>query len=875
MSGESRILVVDENRDSLVERFPTGPFATETCSGTSLPETFGQYDCLVCTDTPGGAAPQDVISTVRTAGWTLPVVVAARNGDESLATAVLGAGADDYVALGADDDLTERVRAATDEPTPIADGSTDVGTAVTDAGTPVPLEAIAGSLSEVLVTIDEESTIEYVNPAVEEVFGYDRETVLGSSLTMLMPDRFQTAHHEGVARYLSTGERALDWSSVEIPGQHADGHEIDIEISFVEFTAGSDHYFTGLIRDVSQLVERETALSDLYDASRELLAATTPTEIAEIAVGTASEALDLPVSGLFRYDEDADALVPVALSERARELFGEPVFSRGEALAWQTFQAGETRVYDAVDENEGRHNPETPIRTELHVPVGEEHLLVSGSTDDVEFDDYQIDFAESLAAHTAVASQRAERDAELRRYETVFETIEDRVCVLDEEGRLEMVNDALCSFLGRGEDELLGSYSGQFVDETDAASLRSELDRLEYGETMTIEVGVRTGERTVPCEIDFTPLPKGAHMEGVVAAVHDISDRKRVESALEQQRTRFEELFDNIPDPAVEVRFDDATPVVQSVNPAFEETFGYAEAAVVGRSLNEFVLPERDEAAATQMDRRAAGGELVETEVRRETDAGIRYFLFRGIPVESDDSDGTLAFGIYTDITDQRLRERRLAVLNRVLRHNIRNDMTVVRGRAEHLVETEVDEAVTRSADRIRGKAQEVIDLAEGIRAAEQALEREDVPQRPIDAVVREAVDPYRERASTAVTVDGAEGPSPNIDERVGILVEELVENAIEHGDEEATAVAVDLEADRSGVSVTVSDDGPGIPDNERAVVEHGEETPLEHGEGVGLWLVHWLTTTLGGEVGFAENDPRGSRITLSFPASSVESGGE
>ena len=70
----------------------------------------------------------------------------------------------------------------------------------------------------------------------------------------------------------------------------------------------------------------------------------------------------------------------------------------------------------------------------------------------------------------------------------------------------------------------------------------------------------------------------------------------------------------------------------------------------------------------------------------------------------------------------------------------------------------------------------------------------------------------------------------------------------------------------RPAVTVAVRDDGPGLPVAEQRILEGKEETPLEHGLGVGLWLVTWLVTSIGGEVDYEENDPRGSVVRLTFP---------
>jgi signal transduction histidine kinase len=65
-------------------------------------------------------------------------------------------------------------------------------------------------------------------------------------------------------------------------------------------------------------------------------------------------------------------------------------------------------------------------------------------------------------------------------------------------------------------------------------------------------------------------------------------------------------------------------------------------------------------------------------------------------------------------------------------------------------------------------------------------------------------------------------------------------------------------------VRLTVADDGPGIPKAEIEVIEEGQETPLEHASGLGLWLVQHVVEQSGGDVEFEVED--GTRVHLTLP---------
>lgn len=105
---------------------------------------------------------------------------------------------------------------------------------------------------DAIFTIDEDSNILVVNPAVERIFGYPAADVTGKPLLMLMPERFRAQHRAAVKRLVATGRRGLPWGAVELPGLHKNGREVPLEISYGEFHKEGRHYFIGIVRDITE-----------------------------------------------------------------------------------------------------------------------------------------------------------------------------------------------------------------------------------------------------------------------------------------------------------------------------------------------------------------------------------------------------------------------------------------------------------------------------------------------------------------------------------------------------------------------------------------------------------------------------------------------
>ncbi|MES4785528.1 MAG: hypothetical protein C4294_06615, partial [Nitrospiraceae bacterium] len=132
---------------------------------------------------------------------------------------------------------------------------------------------VAETAAEAVITVDEASTILFVNRAAEQIFGYTAAEMLGQDLSMLMPEQFRSAHKAGMARYLTTGQRKLTWEVVRLPGLHKSGKEIPLELAFWPFTLHGKVYFGSIVRDVTDRIQaaelRKQLLEQVISAQEE------------------------------------------------------------------------------------------------------------------------------------------------------------------------------------------------------------------------------------------------------------------------------------------------------------------------------------------------------------------------------------------------------------------------------------------------------------------------------------------------------------------------------------------------------------------------------------------------------------------------------
>ncbi len=232
-------------------------------------------------------------------------------------------------------------------------------------------------------------------------------------------------------------------------------------------------------------------------------------------------------------------------------------------------------------------------------------------------------------------------------------------------------------------------------------------------------------------------------------------------------------------------------------------------------------------------------------------------------------------FGAITELETEHGRaaelNRRNIVLNRVLRHDIRNDVSVLLAYAERYRD-DLSTAGQEFVETVEGKVDEILALTE---AAGWVDDLEDSSmEESVDVVllIEESCRSFgRTHPDVNFEIDMPSEACVRADQMLRTVVDNLIENAIEHHDADPhVTITVRTVTGEGVVEITIEDDGPGIPDQYRRQLEDWSTFNVEHGppgQGLGLWLVRWFVDSYDGSIHVEDRRPKGTAITLRLPA--------
>ncbi|ELZ27551.1 light and redox sensing histidine kinase [Halosimplex carlsbadense 2-9-1] len=697
----------------------------------------------------------------------------------------------------------------------------------------------------------DDNPIVYANERFEQLTGYDEAEVLGRNCRFLQGADTAGEPVAAMRSAIDAGEPV----TVELRNYRKDGTEFwnRVSIAPVRSAEGTITNYVGFQRDVTAENERERRLERNERRYRAVF------NDPNILVGL----LDTDGTVLDINDTAMEYVAGTRESVTGQPFWATPWFDHSEAVQRDVREWVERAVDGEYVEFEA------DLVRSNGVPYTVEGVFRPVTDDDGE--------VVSLLVSDRDVTERKARERELQQYESYLEGSSDIITVLDESGTVTYQSPAVERILGYDADALVGQHGFDYVHPDDEERTFEAFADLvaEPESTVTVECRFRTADDEWRwLEIRGRNRLDHDAIEGVVTNNRDITERIARERELEATNALLSTLVETLP---VGILVEDESRNVLTVNerllelfdgPTFPEPVTGADCEQLAADLGEtFVESERFVARIADLVGRR---ESVRDEELSLRDG--RTFARSYEPIELTDGVGHL--WVYRDITDRRDREQaltrerdRLDEFASVVSHDLRNPLNVAQGRLE-FVREECDsdhiETIATALHRIERITADVLWLARGGRdiGALHAVVLEAAVDGSWELVADDAA-----RAELRYASD--DGPLPTIeadDDRLYQLLENLLRNALEHGGEDVVVTVGALED-----GFYIEDDGPGIPEAERADVFDAGYSTKEAGTGFGLSIVEQIADAHGWEIRVTESVEGGARFEITGVEFAVE----
>ncbi|MCM2374331.1 two-component system sensor histidine kinase NtrB [Aporhodopirellula aestuarii] len=126
-------------------------------------------------------------------------------------------------------------------------------------------EAVLGALLntavDAIIIMNSVGTIRIVNAAMERMFGYSEEEVVGKNVSMLMPSPDRERHDGYLANYRKGGQRNIIGIGREVNGRRKNGTVFPLHLAVSELEYDGEVLFTGILRDITDLKKAQTDLA--------------------------------------------------------------------------------------------------------------------------------------------------------------------------------------------------------------------------------------------------------------------------------------------------------------------------------------------------------------------------------------------------------------------------------------------------------------------------------------------------------------------------------------------------------------------------------------------------------------------------------------
>jgi PAS domain S-box-containing protein len=453
----------------------------------------------------------------------------------------------------------------------------------------------------------------------------------------------------------------------------------------------------------------------------------------------------------------------------------------------------------------------------------------------------------------------------------LLDQAQDKIALVDEAGTFQYVNAASERILGYDPDALVDTDAFAYVHPEDVDGTRETFETVIRAESATTEEHTfrfRANDGSWKHLESRMSNMQDSTLDGYVISSRDVTERERAREAHREVSERLVELTDNTND--VLWMFDGAFDELLFVNGAYEDIWGRS-VDVLESNPQDFVegIHPEDRQRVQQAMERMTRGQPIDLEYRvNPTENYRRWVWVQGSAIYKA-GEVARVVGFARDVTDRRRRDQHLHTIDRMLRHNLRNDLNVILGHA-HAAGEAGDSTVAEHVQRILDNGERLLETAEKERQIVEFLQAGTTRGRidlvsAIESAIADVAEEWPDATIESALPESASVVAvPDFD----IVVRELLENAIEHAENDAPTVSIGVTHEGNTVVLRVEDDGPPISEQEVVVLEGaGDADPLAHGSGLGLWLIHWAVTLSDGDLSFERRPEGGNALTIRLPA--------
>ncbi|WP_458207699.1 PAS domain S-box protein [Haladaptatus sp. NG-SE-30] len=496
-------------------------------------------DCIVSGyELPAGNGIS-LLEQVRDRNPNFPFVLCTTTGDEGVAWKAIMAGVSEYVPAETDE---TRVAVLVDA----------VERAVTDARRAKErsdrYKSIVQAMGDGVYTLDTEGEITAVNDTLTEISGYDRDTLVGEHVSILLDDT-DVARGDRVIRDLLQGKK--DVGKLQMTLHTEDGRSVPCETRIGLLTHGDEFLGTvGVLRSIAEherikaaLRNEKQKIEELHEVASEMEACQTADEICELTIDAAESILEFDISGVDLVEDGY--FIPKAISTGMTD-DGYNQLRVDEGIAGQTYQNHETLIFDDLHGVADAVPAQDEYRSLLSAPIGEEGIFQAGSREVGAFDQEDAELAELLLSHTSEALRRIHSQTALReseeKYRTLVEQSHDAIYIYRDD-QFVFVNQRVCDLSGYSRDELGEMKIWELLHPDDRERVKEiASERMRNGDSPHYEARVVTkGGDVRHVEFNVRIISYEGEMAQLGSA-RDVTERKQRKQELKRQNERLEEF---------------------------------------------------------------------------------------------------------------------------------------------------------------------------------------------------------------------------------------------------------------------------------------------------------------------------------------------